>query len=249
MVMLGDDQTLCPGEMTLLTATTNDDVSFGWFRDGEMLVFTEASIIIADPGEYSVLVTNSAGCTAEDFLMVNIEEVPTIDFGSDTSICPKTILVLSADENFASYSWSLDGENMGNGNPELSVSAAGLYTLLVTTAQDCTQSDTIEVDLLPFTTSAGPDTIIMAGDPLQLLATGGISYQWSGPADLSCITCPNPEVILDQTTTFLVEITSADGCETTETLTVTVEEAPEIDVNIVNFLSPNGDGKNDVLVF
>ena len=137
----------------------------------------------------------------------------------------------------------------GTNAPELAVSNEGLFILEALTEDGCAVSDTIAISLIPFPTNVGPDTTLFSGQPLTLMAEGGIAYNWTSNVDLSCTDCPDPMVTLEMTTTFVVDITSAEGCVVTETLTVNVEEAPEVLVDLVNFLSPNGDGKNDVLIF
>lgn len=248
-VTLGDDIFLCPDEVANLSAEGTGDGTYTWFRDGELLTETEAAFSTTVPGIYEVELTNAAGCTASDELSIAVAPLPPLNLGPDTSICPKTTLFLVADGSYASYEWLVDGEMTGNDTPELAVSEMGIYTLTAISDAGCTLRDTVQIDLVPFLSTVGPDTTIIAGDTLQLQATGGISYQWSGSETLSCTDCATPEVVLEMTTTFLITITSAEGCEATETLTINVEEAPELDVNIVNFLSPNGDGKNDVLFF
>lgn len=248
-VSLGEDRSLCPGESALIIAETTADVTYSWSRDGNPLPETTAQINTITAGLYQVIVTNAAGCTASDQMQLSVATVPNLDLGPDLDLCPKATAFLLADGNFASYEWMLDGQTVGEDVPELQIGMEGGYTLSAITDEGCLAQDTVQVNLIPFSITVGPDTTIQAGDTLQLFATGGVTYQWSGSPDLSCLNCPNPEVILNQTTTFQVEVSSAEGCLLSEAVTVTVEEASLIDVNIVNFLSPNGDGKNDELIF
>jgi gliding motility-associated-like protein len=46
-----------------------------------------------------------------------------------------------------------------------------------------------------------------------------------------------------------VIIRSEEGCESEELFTVEVVEVSDLLVDLVNFISPNGDGKNDFLFF
>ena len=248
-VTLGEDIRLCPEETITLLAETLDEVSYAWFRDGQALNDTAANIEANQAGIYEVVVTTADGCSASDQLMVSVALLPELDLGADTSICPKTTFFLLADGNFTTYAWALNGESTGSDNPELAVSAAGVYTVTATSDDGCVLSDTVSIDFISFPTTVGPDTTIVAGEPLQLQATGGNAYQWVGSIEFSCTDCPNPLVMPLSSTSVAVDITSVEGCVLTETLTIEVEEAPELDVNIVNFISPNDDGKNDVLFF
>jgi gliding motility-associated-like protein len=56
------------------------------------------------------------------------------------------------------------------------------------------------------TVTAGPDTSICIGQTVQLLATGGVVYNWGDNPQLSCQNCPDPTVTLTESTDFIVEI-------------------------------------------
>lgn len=246
---LADEATICPGATSLLTASTDATFAYSWTLNGQPIAPTINEITISETGVYTVSATSDAGCTATDEVVVSDAILPLLDLGPDTSICPKTTFLLLANEDLMTYNWSVDGMPTGTDAPELPVSNEGLFVLDALSEEGCALSDTIAISLIPFPTTVGPDTTIYSEQSLTLSATGGIAYAWTSTVDLSCTDCSDPLVTLEMTTTFLVDITSAEGCVVTETLIVNVEEAPEVLVDIVNFLSPNGDGKNDVLIF
>ncbi len=246
---LGEDVGICPGETATLSAGTDPTFVYNWTLDGQPITPTTNEITVTETGLYTVSASNDAGCTAMDEVIVSDAILPLLDLGPDTSICPKTTLILLANEDLITFNWTVDGVPTGTDAPELLVSNEGLVVLDALSEDGCALSDTVAISLIPFPTTVGPDTTIFSGQALTLFAEGGIAYSWMTNVELSCIDCPDPEVTLDETTTFLVDITSSEGCIVTETLTVNVEEAPEVLVDLVNFLSPNGDGKNDVLIF
>ena len=80
----------------------------------------------------------------------------------------------------------------------------------------------------------------------QLRASGGIRYLWSPPGDLDNPQVFNPVASPAQTTTYQVQITKANGCETTDTITVFAVTAYLDNAFLVpNAFTPDGDGKND----
>jgi gliding motility-associated-like protein len=249
LLELGEDVGICPDETATLTASTDPTFIYSWTLEGQPIAPTTNEITVTETGVYTVSATNDAGCTAVDEVTVSDAILPLLDLGPDTSICPKTNLLLLANEELMTYNWTINGMPSGTDAPELLVSEEGLVVLDALSQDGCALSDTIAISLIPFSTMVGPDTTIFSGQPLTLLAEGGIAYNWMTTVELSCTNCPAPLVTLEETTTFLVDITSPEGCVVTETLTVNVEEAPEVLVDLVNFLSPNGDGKNDVLIF
>jgi gliding motility-associated-like protein len=80
----------------------------------------------------------------------------------------------------------------------------------------------------------------------QLRASGGASYAWSPPGGLDNIQVYNPVASPAATTTYQVQITKANGCVATDTITVFVGTGnPDNAFLVPNAFTPDGDGKND----
>lgn len=101
-------------------------------------------------------------------------------------------------------------------------------------------------DELEFSLTA--DTTILVDESIQLNATTGFTtYNWLPQTGLTCSDCPNPTATLDETITYEVTVTDANGCERTETVTVTIVTDCDIEsIEAPNTFTPNGDGKNDL---
>ncbi|MEZ4984437.1 MAG: gliding motility-associated C-terminal domain-containing protein [Saprospiraceae bacterium] len=98
--------------------------------------------------------------------------------------------------------------------------------------------------------TAGADTCIAPGDKAQLLASGGIFYNWlEAPYPVSDAAIPNPVVAPEDSTTYTVLITDINGCVTRDSITVLVAADPVSSITPYNLITPNGDGWNDVLDF
>lgn len=157
--------------------------------------------------------------------------------GSATSSCPEEEVTLSVAGTFASVLWS----NQATGN-SISV-MPGTYTVNTVDANGCEGEDQIIIaakETPDLTATADPSTIA-AGASSQLNASGAVSYVWSPAETLDNPTIATPLATPDQTTPYTVTGTSADGCEITIQVLVTVG-------GVANFppaFSPNGDGKND----
>jgi gliding motility-associated-like protein len=74
--------------------------------------------------------------------------------------------------------------------------------------------------------AVSPDTVVCAGDRVQLLASGGLNYRWLSSPDLSCINCPNPVATPNGDATYQVIVKGV--CET-DTLSTSVK-TPKIDL-------------------
>ncbi len=100
-----------------------------------------ASIQNLAVGNYSVSVTDAAGCnTSSGNLVVKnqVNSVP-VNLGADFSICTGQTAVLNPG-NFTSYQWQDNSTN-----PTYVVSAAGTYFVKITNAAGCSGSDTVKV--------------------------------------------------------------------------------------------------------
>ena len=75
------------------------------------------------------------------------------------------------------------------------------------------------------------DTTLCAGEPVQLLATGGSLFQWEDNPALSCTNCPNPIANVTETTTFEVGIFGACNSDTLS-VQIAVLDNSDIDFNV-----------------
>ena len=155
-------------------------------------------------------------------------------------MCEGETIRLWVDDIHTAYNWS-----NGATSSSIEVSAAGIYTVDVTTNAGCITTAQVEVVLLPLpnvTATADIDKIF-AGDTVQLAATGGINYTWSPTDGLSDPNIANPIANPIRTTTYTVTGDDINGCLNTAEVTITVGEG--INVSAKPLVSPNNDGQND----
>lgn len=111
---------------------------------------------------------------------------------------------------------------------------------------DTSESIIIDVITLP-TVNAGEDTTVTLGEPIVLnpKTTGSslLLYEWTPSSSLNFPNVPNPTYIVLDTITFVITVTDIWGCKGSDDITVNVF-IPD-NILLPNFLTPNGDGKND----
>ncbi len=241
---LGDDLTLCPGESTVLDP--GNFAAYQW-SDGS----TQRRLTVSQSGLYSVTVTDAQGCNGSDTTRITVSsQVRIVLENTDLRICPGDSLQLRISGG-SDYRWIDTSRTLNRtdvANPVAKPRTTTLYTVIASTA--CA-SDTASflVQMYDVRGQAGPDTCVQRGQPVQLFATGGVSYAWDrSEFPFSSYTSPTPTVTPLRTSVFRVTIREFNGCQTVREVKVEIlDGAPNI--RLVNLITPNGDGKNDVLEF
>jgi gliding motility-associated-like protein len=115
-----------------------------------------------------------------------------------------------------------------------------------TTGCDSTHCVTIKVRANPVI-PVQDSVVVQAGTQITLNGPSGFAaYSWSPPGShLSCINCQNPVATPDSTTTFVLVVTDADGCQGMVSYRVVTCDIDKFINEIPNAFTPNGDGAND----
>jgi len=101
---------------------------------------TEQTRRITESGTYYVAVANEFGCKVYDTVEKTLLNIPIVELGNDTSICEGGNLTLNAGTDGSSYYWSTGAET-----DTIEVITSGSYNVLVTNAEGCIATDTINV--------------------------------------------------------------------------------------------------------
>ena len=209
--------TFCQGEDVVLSAPLSD--SYLW-SNGEIT----RSITVTVAGNYTVQVTNAAGCqsvpSGTTVVTVNpLPSRPTIAPAGTVNICAGTSRTLNASAG-TTYLWST-----GATTQAIDVSTAGSYTVQVTNSLGCLSqpslATTVVVNPLPATptiTASGP-TAICVGSNVILTSSLSTSYLWSTGATTRSITVSNAG-------DYSVRVTDATTCQSAPSAETTVTVNP-----------------------
>jgi gliding motility-associated-like protein len=163
---------------------------------------------------YTVSGTDSNGCVGSDDVTVTVNQLPNISAGFGQGVCAGSDAQLNATGG-VSYVWS---PALGLSNPNISspivtfLTDTMTFTVLGTDQFGCQNSSSVTVwQLDPPNVTVGPDTVICLGQSVNLLATGGTSYQWSPASGLSATTIANPTATPLNSTTYTVTVGQPSG--------------------------------------
>ncbi|MDZ4665597.1 MAG: hypothetical protein SGJ15_12010, partial [Bacteroidota bacterium] len=205
---------------------------------------TIATASLVNAGNYTVTVTNAAGCTSSAVVNVVINPLPVVMVNSPT-ICVGSTFTLTAITGTAfawtgpnAYSSALQNPPFASAQSSLS----GNYTVLVTSAQGCTNTGVASVLVvgLPTVTIAGNNTLCSQnfnGSPntTTLTASGASTFTWTLPAGFSgnpnLNTTPlvvTPPVTSTSLVATMTVVGSAGSCTSQAVIQVTVYPNPTI---------------------
>lgn len=223
---LGADVATCDNSVTLDAG--NAGSTYVWSTGS-----TAQTIIATASGSYSVSVTNAAGCVTSDTILVTLNSPPTINLGSDTSVCGNFTLDAGS---FSGYQWS-------TGSTAQTVTLASVGTnvvaVTVTDANGCTGTDAITVNLHGVPNNVGltatSDTVCQNAAPVDLTGTPS-SGVYGGPGVSGSQFTPSQQLLGFDTLSYTY--TDNDGCSATATTVLLVDGCTGIDpVDGINQIS------------
>lgn len=192
-VDLGNDTIVCFGELVTFDAG-NPGANYVW-SDNSM----NQTLTTGAPAEYSVVVSDSIGCSGTDTVLFSLYQTVPVDLGPDLAQCVSSdVFFLEATGPYQSYIW-----NDNSTADTLLVTAPGTYSVTVTDFNGCSSSDSVIVLPAP-AVDAGNDVDICIGDSVQLNATGGTIFEWTPADGLSETQIANPIASPTVTTTYYV---------------------------------------------
>jgi len=183
----------------------------------------------------SLAVVSDRGCKS-DTLPKNFTIISKPNFNfSFTEACAGAVANFTAtDLSGTIQQWQWD---FGDGNSSLAKDTqnifvtAGVYkvTLSVEAGTGCINTDSAFINIYSSNANIAKDTIIAAsGEPVQLNATGGNSYEWLPAAGLNNNSIANPVATNTENREYIVRAYTPVGCDSYDTVLIRIFNGPEI---------------------
>ncbi|CAG5080813.1 HYR domain-containing protein [Parvicella tangerina] len=197
----------------------------------------------------AITVTDASGNTSTCSVQTQPDDVtpPAISCPTDLASCDSTFTyttpVATDDCGLVSVAQT-DATGLSSGD----TFPTGITTLEYTATDDVGNTTTcsFNIEVYPTPEIILPDDILIEeGDSVQIMAaiSNDSIFTWSPVYNMNGDTTTSPWVSPNSTVTYTLSAISYQGCSSSSEITVFVDQILEQTIN--NFLSPNGDGKND----
>ena len=209
----------CAGESVVLSVA--EAASYLWSNGS-----TEQSITVTESGVYTVVVTSEFGCVAtSEAVEVIVHELPVaeITVEGELTFCAGGSVTLIASEG-ATYLWS-----NGATSRQITVSAAGEYSVTVISAFGCEKtSDVVVVAVwaLPVVTCPNDTTVMLSHAAFALTGATPAGGVYSGTGVANGMFNAQTATVGDHVITYTY--TDANGCVAECTFVITVK----LDTNV-----------------
>ncbi|MBK6363306.1 MAG: gliding motility-associated C-terminal domain-containing protein [Saprospiraceae bacterium] len=222
---------ICAGNfitMSVLNATSF--TSFLWTPGG-----TGGANYTVSPSvttQYSVVATDANGCTSEKAILITVNPLPVATISGSLSFCPGGSTTLNASSGGASWLWSnTSNPNLGTTQSLGPINTPDTYTVVVTDANGCTGSASVNVTQDANLNIVVPDLALCDNNPDSLDAGPGFtSYTWRDAGNM--VVGMNRKLEVTMAGTYSVSV--SDGiCSGTTTVDVTNNVTPQLSLDTV----------------
>ena len=208
-VDLGADRKICPANEITIDAG-NGFKNYQW-SDGT----TDSSLMVKDPGIYSILATDFCDVIFTDEIEI-IASDESFNLGPDRILCDNDTLILRLPQGHTVKSWSPNYNSILIGNNAVVVAPVIDTSYIISSLiyPGCLKSDTVRISVLKhLSLSLGNDTSICAGQSVVFSAPGFADYIWSDNTT-------GPSIAASIKNNYWLHATAPNGCLSKDTISI-----------------------------
>ncbi|MFN4235200.1 MAG: T9SS type A sorting domain-containing protein [Bacteroidia bacterium] len=224
----GNDVSICTGQSITIGSSPNNNETYQWTSNpsGFTSNISNPTISPTNTTTYYLTVTNTiTNCVDYDTVVVNVSAQPNanITVVGNTTFCNGDSVVLVANSGYSNYNWS----NGISGTNTITVTQSGSYTVTLGNSPTCQATSTpviitVNNPIVPVISANA--TSICSGSNAVITVTNGTfsSYNWNGTSGNSS------SVSVNQSGTYSVTTTDANGCSATSNNIIITVNTPVI---------------------
>lgn len=228
---------LCVGAN--LQLNVNAGSTWAWAGPNGFINMTQnpniPAVTINEAGVYTVIATVGS-CTGIATTSVTINALPLPTASNNGPVCEGVGLTFNGSGGVF-YNWSGPSGFVSNSQtPGIlapSITNSGTYTLTVTDANGCTNFTTTTAVVNPLPAISISASTVCANQTINLGATGGTIYNWSGPGGFTS-SSQNPSIPNANPSmggVYSVTVTDVNNCSSTSNTVVVVNPIPTPNAN------------------
>jgi len=232
LVISVDDDTICPGDSAVITATVTGAVgavTYNWSNNlpndsVPKTVFPDSTT------NYSLTIKDGAGCTQTKSLTVFVSPEIFIDVSPDT-ICSGDTAQLSSSGG-VQYVWEPAGDlsNFQAQNPKAFPNVTTTYTVTVTDGNGCADDSSVVLTVNPTPVAdAGGDTSLCDGECAVINGSGSGNLTWDPTSGLTDENTFTPTACPTVTTTYMLSMVNVFNCADSDEVVITMNPLPTVD--------------------
>ncbi len=211
--------TYCQNESPVLFTTKQSDGTWSGSGINFVGLFSPES---AGPGTHTITYTIPGNCGDSKSVEVTVYSAPTINLGSDQTICEGEEVILDAGKGHTTYAWSPSGDTQTK-----VVTQTGQYSVTVTSDNGCKDSDEIFITVMETAdatiTTTKLDYCSNDGPTLFTTLQAGGTWQGNGISKLGLF-----DPAIAGIGTHTITYSFLGNCGDSKSVEVTVNEAPSV---------------------
>ena len=228
------------------STSASGNISFEWLDEAGNTISIDENTTVGAPGDYTLIVTDTDnGCSIATTVTVNQDVTPPLaDAGQNQVLtCSQNDITLDGSASMGqnlSYEWQDNDGNIIENSATATVSAGGIYTLIVTNNDNgCSASSDVEVipDTNLPTANAGMDVTLNCNTSQWTLdgsaSSSGqnIEYEWQDEGG-NTISSSQTTVINTPGTYTLIVLDTDNNCQAQDEVVITEDITPPVpDIN------------------